>query len=199
MYRQVENGYRLPAPANCPKAVHDLMLRCWQLDRRSRPQFSELHTEVAALRERAKAGDPLKDSGGAQLAAPAPVAPSRSKRASQQLTNSHTPSRTPSYLECEPSPVTQPTAEQLANYDQPRSDQTAYEDPQDSLAAPVMRQQPAEYQVAQQEYDDPQDTLGAPPVSQEPEYQVAQQEYDDPQDSLGAPVAAPRSPRPSSR
>eukprot|EP00038_Savillea_parva_P009634 m.184855 g.184855 ORF g.184855 m.184855 type:complete len:767 (+) comp16246_c0_seq1:39-2339(+) len=52
---EVDRGYRMPAPPNCPKALHGLMLRCWEADRRSRILFPEIadelkgrHTELTA-------------------------------------------------------------------------------------------------------------------------------------------------------
>ncbi|XP_064459535.1 ephrin type-B receptor 2-like isoform X3 [Ornithodoros turicata] len=40
--KSIEKGYRLPAPMDCPEAVHQLMLDCWQKDRSHRPQFSSI-------------------------------------------------------------------------------------------------------------------------------------------------------------
>ncbi|XP_038602854.1 ephrin type-A receptor 8 [Tachyglossus aculeatus] len=38
----VEEGYRLPAPMGCPKALHQLMLDCWHKDRSQRPRFPHI-------------------------------------------------------------------------------------------------------------------------------------------------------------
>ena len=38
----VEQDYRLPPPMDCPAALHQLMLDCWQKDRNSRPRFAEI-------------------------------------------------------------------------------------------------------------------------------------------------------------
>ncbi|KAK6028168.1 hypothetical protein OSTOST_05787 [Ostertagia ostertagi] len=35
-------GYRLPAPMDCPIALHRLMLWCWRLDRHERPTFAQI-------------------------------------------------------------------------------------------------------------------------------------------------------------
>lgn len=35
-------GYRLPAPMDCPVALHRLMLWCWRLDRHERPTFAQI-------------------------------------------------------------------------------------------------------------------------------------------------------------
>ncbi|XP_072006164.1 ephrin type-B receptor 4 isoform X1 [Engystomops pustulosus] len=42
----IEQDYRLPAPPECPSALHQLMLDCWQRDRAVRPRFNEI---VSAL------------------------------------------------------------------------------------------------------------------------------------------------------
>ncbi|KAH0504608.1 Ephrin type-B receptor 1 [Microtus ochrogaster] len=38
----IEQDYRLPPPMDCPAALHQLMLDCWQKDRNSRPRFAEI-------------------------------------------------------------------------------------------------------------------------------------------------------------
>ncbi|XP_021367912.1 ephrin type-B receptor 1-B-like isoform X3 [Mizuhopecten yessoensis] len=40
--RAVEKGYRLPPPMDCPEAIHQLMLDCWQKDRGNRPKFVQI-------------------------------------------------------------------------------------------------------------------------------------------------------------
>uniref|UniRef100_A0A8C9PIN5 Ephrin type-A receptor 8 n=1 Tax=Spermophilus dauricus TaxID=99837 RepID=A0A8C9PIN5_SPEDA len=45
----VEEGYRLPAPMGCPRALHQLMLDCWQKDRAQRPRFSHIVSVLDAL------------------------------------------------------------------------------------------------------------------------------------------------------
>ncbi|XP_075059777.1 ephrin type-A receptor 5 isoform X3 [Mixophyes fleayi] len=40
--KAVEEGYRLPSPMDCPAALYQLMLECWQKDRNSRPKFEEI-------------------------------------------------------------------------------------------------------------------------------------------------------------
>lgn len=40
--REVDEGFRLSAPMNCPKAVHDLMLQCWSENRSMRPSFVDI-------------------------------------------------------------------------------------------------------------------------------------------------------------
>uniref|UniRef100_A0A6Q2ZLW7 receptor protein-tyrosine kinase n=1 Tax=Esox lucius TaxID=8010 RepID=A0A6Q2ZLW7_ESOLU len=38
----IEQDYRLPAPMDCPSALHQLMLDCWQKDRNARPRFTDI-------------------------------------------------------------------------------------------------------------------------------------------------------------
>ncbi|XP_070468916.1 ephrin type-A receptor 5 isoform X10 [Equus przewalskii] len=40
--KAVEEGYRLPSPMDCPAALYQLMLDCWQKERNSRPKFDEI-------------------------------------------------------------------------------------------------------------------------------------------------------------
>ncbi|KAG8565425.1 hypothetical protein GDO81_012844 [Engystomops pustulosus] len=39
---QVERGYRMPCPPDCPESLHDLMLQCWRKDPEERPTFEYL-------------------------------------------------------------------------------------------------------------------------------------------------------------
>ncbi|CAM4706871.1 unnamed protein product [Lepidochelys olivacea] len=38
----IEQDYRLPPPAACPTALHQLMLDCWQKERSARPRFAQI-------------------------------------------------------------------------------------------------------------------------------------------------------------
>ncbi|XP_060947495.1 ephrin type-A receptor 7 isoform X4 [Limanda limanda] len=40
--KAIEEGYRLPAPMDCPAGLHQLMLDCWQKDRAERPKFDQI-------------------------------------------------------------------------------------------------------------------------------------------------------------
>ncbi|XP_053311914.1 ephrin type-A receptor 7-like [Spea bombifrons] len=40
--KAIEDGFRLPAPMNCPPSLHQLMLDCWQKDRNERPKFTHI-------------------------------------------------------------------------------------------------------------------------------------------------------------
>ncbi|KAM7405248.1 hypothetical protein PAMP_012524 [Pampus punctatissimus] len=39
---QVERGYRMPCPAECPESMHELMLTCWRRESEERPTFEYL-------------------------------------------------------------------------------------------------------------------------------------------------------------
>uniref|UniRef100_A0A3Q1JWD1 Tyrosine-protein kinase n=1 Tax=Anabas testudineus TaxID=64144 RepID=A0A3Q1JWD1_ANATE len=39
---QVERGYRMPCPADCPESLHELMLTCWRKEPEERPTFEYL-------------------------------------------------------------------------------------------------------------------------------------------------------------
>ncbi|MBN3286579.1 EPHA4 protein, partial [Polyodon spathula] len=40
--KAIEEGYRLPPPMDCPVALHQLMLDCWQKERSNRPKFGQI-------------------------------------------------------------------------------------------------------------------------------------------------------------
>ena len=43
---QVEHGYRMPAPPNCPPQLYDIMLQCWHKDPMKRPTFDTLQWQL---------------------------------------------------------------------------------------------------------------------------------------------------------
>ncbi|XP_048117024.1 ephrin type-B receptor 5 isoform X5 [Alosa alosa] len=47
--KAVVDQYRLPAPHNCPPALHALMLQCWQAERQDRPGFDSLLSSLDRL------------------------------------------------------------------------------------------------------------------------------------------------------
>lgn len=47
--KAVVDQYRLPAPLNCPPALHALMLQCWQADRQDRLGFDSLLSSLDRL------------------------------------------------------------------------------------------------------------------------------------------------------
>ncbi|KAA8593350.1 hypothetical protein FQN60_009466 [Etheostoma spectabile] len=40
--KAINEAFRLPAPMDCPSAINQLMLQCWQNDRSKRPRFSDI-------------------------------------------------------------------------------------------------------------------------------------------------------------
>ncbi|XP_022085424.1 ephrin type-B receptor 1-B-like isoform X2 [Acanthaster planci] len=57
--RAVDKGYRLPPPMDCPEALHQLMLDCWQKDRNHRPTFSTIVSTLDRLTRNPHALRPL--------------------------------------------------------------------------------------------------------------------------------------------
>lgn len=45
--KAIEDGFRLPAPVNCPQHLHQLMLDCWQKERTERPSFGQIHSALS--------------------------------------------------------------------------------------------------------------------------------------------------------
>jgi len=43
---QVERGYRMPMPPNCPEPLYDIMMQCWNKDPLARPTFEYLHSTL---------------------------------------------------------------------------------------------------------------------------------------------------------
>ncbi|XP_063045211.1 tyrosine-protein kinase Fes/Fps [Engraulis encrasicolus] len=46
---EVERGFRLPAPTNCPADVYALMTQCWQYDQRNRPSFTKIRLQLSNM------------------------------------------------------------------------------------------------------------------------------------------------------
>ncbi|XP_071806060.1 ephrin type-B receptor 1-B-like isoform X3 [Asterias amurensis] len=65
--RAVEKGYRLPPPMDCPEALHQLMLDCWQKDRNHRPTFSTIVSTLDRLTRNPHALRPLAKAGVNQM------------------------------------------------------------------------------------------------------------------------------------
>lgn len=42
VFMEVEKGYRMPCPDNCPQAVYDIMMSCWEKKADARPEFKQL-------------------------------------------------------------------------------------------------------------------------------------------------------------
>ncbi|XP_022907381.1 tyrosine-protein kinase Src42A isoform X2 [Onthophagus taurus] len=43
---QVEHGYRMPSPPNCPSSLYEIMLECWHRDPMKRPTFETLQWKL---------------------------------------------------------------------------------------------------------------------------------------------------------
>ncbi|KAM6975274.1 LOW QUALITY PROTEIN: tyrosine-protein kinase JAK2a [Tautogolabrus adspersus] len=54
----LKQGYRLPAPDNCPKEIIKIMTECWNSDPRLRPTFKSLTVSVETVRESMSDTDP---------------------------------------------------------------------------------------------------------------------------------------------
>nr|KAF6440542.1 FER tyrosine kinase [Rousettus aegyptiacus] len=49
---QVERGYRMSAPQNCPEDIFKIMMRCWDYKPENRPTFSELQKELTVIKRK---------------------------------------------------------------------------------------------------------------------------------------------------
>ncbi|XP_037538227.1 ephrin type-A receptor 4b [Nematolebias whitei] len=47
--KAIDEGYRLPAPMDCPVVLHQLMLDCWEKSRSDRPKFGQIVTILDKL------------------------------------------------------------------------------------------------------------------------------------------------------
>ncbi|OBS67636.1 hypothetical protein A6R68_03797, partial [Neotoma lepida] len=55
--KAINDGFRLPTPMDCPSAIYQLMMQCWQQDRSRRPKFADI---VSILDKLIRAPDSLK-------------------------------------------------------------------------------------------------------------------------------------------
>lgn len=46
---KIDSGYRMPAPENTPDEMYRLMLRCWEYQSDTRPNFEQIHSVVDTL------------------------------------------------------------------------------------------------------------------------------------------------------
>ncbi|XP_051046837.1 tyrosine-protein kinase Fer isoform X2 [Phodopus roborovskii] len=49
---QVERGYRMSAPQNCPEEISKIMMKCWDYKPENRPKFNDLHKELTAIKKK---------------------------------------------------------------------------------------------------------------------------------------------------
>ncbi|XP_066502934.1 ephrin type-A receptor 3 isoform X2 [Hoplias malabaricus] len=47
--KAIDEGYRLPAPMDCPVVLHQLMLDCWEKNRSDRPKFGQIVNSLDCL------------------------------------------------------------------------------------------------------------------------------------------------------
>ena len=60
----LREGKRLAKPRGCPDACYDLMMRCWHMDARRRPTFTELHALLAQMMSAdMQLGSPVRQLG----------------------------------------------------------------------------------------------------------------------------------------
>ncbi|KAK2509203.1 hypothetical protein MC885_013428 [Smutsia gigantea] len=55
--KAINEGFRLPTPMDCPSAIYQLMMQCWQQERTRRPKFTDI---VSILDKLIRAPDSLK-------------------------------------------------------------------------------------------------------------------------------------------
>ncbi|XP_055648954.1 tyrosine-protein kinase Fer-like isoform X6 [Falco peregrinus] len=49
---QVEKGYRMSAPQNCPEEIFKIMQKCWAYKPENRPKFSEIQKELSSSKKK---------------------------------------------------------------------------------------------------------------------------------------------------
>ncbi|XP_060114687.1 ephrin type-A receptor 2 [Heteronotia binoei] len=59
--KSINEGFRLPAPLDCPSAIYQLMLQCWQQERSRRPKFSDITSLLDKLLRSPSSLQPLAD------------------------------------------------------------------------------------------------------------------------------------------
>jgi ephrin-B len=60
--KSIEKGYRLPAPMDCPEALYQLMLDCWQKQRTHRPTFASITQTLDNLARHPQLLLPIRNS-----------------------------------------------------------------------------------------------------------------------------------------
>lgn len=46
LMNQIQQGHRMLKPADCPKALYEIILSCWNMEWKERPSFEELVTTI---------------------------------------------------------------------------------------------------------------------------------------------------------
>ena len=79
LLRLLEQGYRHPAPAGCPQAVHTIMLECWARSPSDRPSFAELGALLEVVHVDAQAGELPTVVASPGMLQPGSLAPTASR------------------------------------------------------------------------------------------------------------------------
>ncbi|CAJ1072002.1 ephrin type-A receptor 3-like isoform X2 [Xyrichtys novacula] len=66
--KAIDEGYRLPAPMDCPVVLHQLMLDCWEKGRSERPKFGQIVTILDKLIRNPASLRELANSSACELA-----------------------------------------------------------------------------------------------------------------------------------
>ncbi|XP_029971164.1 ephrin type-A receptor 3-like isoform X2 [Salarias fasciatus] len=66
--KAIDEGYRLPAPMDCPVVLHQLMLDCWEKGRSDRPKFGQIVTILDKLIRNPGSLRELANSSACELA-----------------------------------------------------------------------------------------------------------------------------------
>uniref|UniRef100_A0A672ZYD9 receptor protein-tyrosine kinase n=1 Tax=Sphaeramia orbicularis TaxID=375764 RepID=A0A672ZYD9_9TELE len=59
--KAINEAFRLPAPMDCPSAIYQLMLQCWQHDRSKRPRFTDIVNILDKLLRSPESLKPIAD------------------------------------------------------------------------------------------------------------------------------------------
>ena len=49
LVQKLQEGYRMPAPKNCPDKAYQLMISCWLEDPQQRPSFAQIHSTLSRM------------------------------------------------------------------------------------------------------------------------------------------------------
>ncbi|XP_076147456.1 ephrin type-A receptor 3 isoform X1 [Alosa pseudoharengus] len=72
--KAIDEGYRLPAPMDCPVVMHQLMLDCWEKNRSERPKFGQIVSTLDRLIRSPSCLKPLANSAVCREDPPSPEA-----------------------------------------------------------------------------------------------------------------------------
>lgn len=81
---EVEKGYRIPQPDECPDDLYEVMMKCWEDIPSKRPSFGEITTMLQTVAKRAK----FQKKKSSSLILPMQQSESRSYSSGLELSNS---------------------------------------------------------------------------------------------------------------